>query len=66
MPKWSCEETKGQKQCRNPHGCHCAEIEALQVRLKKATAACQAVVDARTRWQIINAEQKCAAIVNQK
>lgn len=30
MAKWSCDETKGQKHCRNPHGCHCAEIEALQ------------------------------------
>eukprot|EP00456_Euglypha_rotunda_P032421 TRINITY_DN2512_c0_g2_i1.p3 TRINITY_DN2512_c0_g2~~TRINITY_DN2512_c0_g2_i1.p3 ORF type:complete len:169 (-),score=42.80 TRINITY_DN2512_c0_g2_i1:27-533(-) len=29
--EWSCDQKRGK--CRNPFGCHCAEIESLQHRL---------------------------------
>lgn len=34
IAEWSCEEKRDR--CRNPFGCHCAEIEGLQVRLARA------------------------------
>jgi hypothetical protein len=34
---WSCEFKRNA--CRNPYGCHCAEIESLQVRANKSAAA---------------------------
>jgi hypothetical protein len=33
MVKWSCDETNIRQNCRNPFGCHCAEIDHLQERL---------------------------------
>lgn len=38
MPKWSCDEKPKDKKastCRNPHGCHCREIEALSAAKAK-------------------------------
>lgn len=66
MPKWSCEETNGQKQCRNPHGCHCAEIDALQARLKsRATIARRALRGIDTyAWSMVTVRGSKAATTN--
>lgn len=32
---WSCDE-RNRSECRNPRGCHCREITALQAQLKTA------------------------------
>jgi hypothetical protein len=45
VPKWSCEETKGQRHCRNPHGCHCAEIASLLKREEKLKQILREAVD---------------------
>lgn len=65
-PMWSCENKRGK--CREPHGCHCREIEALRAdrdRLRKIVESITVaedgsyitvMIDGRGHWSGIVSE----------